>query len=104
MPMPEPGCLDSLRDEGVNVLLIDNGSWDASASLGSGVLSGLIRNFRNQGFGRAATLGKGEVQTEFALLLNTDVVLKPGAVLILCAAARSYPDTRPSRAKVAKVG
>lgn len=87
-----PTCLDALNDEGVGVLLVDNASQDTSASMSNGESVGVVRNRLNQGFGRAANRGVDQVRTEFALLLNPDVVLQPGAVTHLLDAAQRYPD------------
>jgi N-acetylglucosaminyl-diphospho-decaprenol L-rhamnosyltransferase len=51
-----------------------------------------IQNGANLGFGTAANIGFKESKGEFLLLLNPDVVVRPGAVTSLLEAMQSRPD------------
>jgi GT2 family glycosyltransferase len=51
-----------------------------------------IQNGANVGFGTAANIGFKESKGEFLLLLNPDVVVRPGAVTLLLEAMQSHPD------------
>lgn len=78
----------------VDVVLADNGSTDGSVELAEkrpGVR--LLRTGGNLGFGTAANRGASAIDsaTEFVLVVNPDVVLHPGSVDELLAAARRHP-------------
>jgi len=86
-----PTCLKALEGSGIGITLVDNGSSDNDVALVRDFVD-VIKNPDNQGFGRAANQGIDRVQTEFALLLNPDVILQPGAIERLVKAAHLYPD------------
>ena len=78
----------------VPVVLADNGSTDGSVERAEhrfGVR--LVRTGANLGFGGGANRGVAALPAdrEFALIANPDVVLHPGSVDRLLAAARRYP-------------
>ena len=52
----------------------------------------VIQNASNLGFGTAANIGFKESKGEFLLLLNPDVVVRPGAVECLLETMQSRPD------------
>jgi GT2 family glycosyltransferase len=52
----------------------------------------VLRNSRNEGYGRAANAGARAAKTAFVLVMNPDIVLDPGAVAALVAAAERYPE------------
>jgi GT2 family glycosyltransferase len=52
----------------------------------------VIRNARNEGYGRANNVGARAVASEFLLIVNPDVAVDEAAVAELVAAARRYPD------------
>ena len=87
-----PACLAALAEQGVPTLVVDNASSDDTATLAERAGARVIRNSRNEGFGRANNLGVAAAQTEFCLLVNPDLVLQPGAVTTLLDAAERYPD------------
>ena len=87
-----PGCLESLKAEGLRIVVVDNASGDATAQLSKDAGAQVIVNDANQGFGRAANQGIAEVGSEFALLVNPDVEFPVGTVGALLEAARRYPD------------
>jgi GT2 family glycosyltransferase len=87
-----PACLDALAAQGVPAIVVDNASSDDSAGLAERAEATLIRNARNEGFGRAMNTGVRAAQSEFCLLTNPDLTYEPGAVAALLAAARRWPD------------
>lgn len=87
-----PACLDALAREGVTAILVDNASEDDSARVAQARGARVIRNGMNQGFGRAMNIGMRAAATEFALLVNPDLVLDAGAVAAMLAAAQRWPD------------
>jgi GT2 family glycosyltransferase len=81
-------CLNSLEGEGADVIVVDNASEDGSAEAVTGVE--LIRNPRNLGYAGGMNVGiRAALQrdADAVLLLNNDVVVEPGAVAALAAAA-----------------
>jgi N-acetylglucosaminyl-diphospho-decaprenol L-rhamnosyltransferase len=85
-------CLDALAREGVRRLLVDNASADDSAELAEARGARVLRNRRNEGYGRASNAGVRAAGTAFVLICNPDVTLDPGAVAALLLAAERYPD------------
>lgn len=88
-----PACLSALARAGVQTIVVDNASDDHSASIAEVHGARVMRNVKNEGFGRAMNIGMRAAATEFALLVNPDLVLDDGAVDLLLEAARSWPDT-----------
>ena len=91
-------CLEALfRDvdlKDIEVFVVNN---DRAADLSSvqalrkpGVQT--IQNGENVGFGAAANIGFKQSKGEFLLLLNPDVVVRPGAVQLLLEAMKSRPE------------
>jgi GT2 family glycosyltransferase len=88
-----PACLAALAAEHVAAIVVDNASRDASVAVAEAAGAQVLRNVRNEGYGRANTLGVAAAsQAERVLILNPDLILQPGAVDALLAAARAYPD------------
>jgi GT2 family glycosyltransferase len=96
-----PACLESLAREGVKAILVDNASGDASATMAERAGVAVIRNARNEGYGRALNIGlraagqltsAEEKPSAYCLLLNPDLVLNQGTVAALDRAAKAYPD------------
>lgn len=87
-----PDCLDALRTERVPVVVVDNASTDASIAIAEEKGARVLRNARNQGYGRANNIGVRAAETEFVLVVNPDVTVGEGAVVALVDAARRYPD------------
>lgn len=88
-----PAALAPLADW-PHVIVVDNGSRDDSAALARALLpqARVLEPHANLGFGRANNLALEQVKTDYALLLNPDCVLQPGALEALLAAARRYPE------------
>lgn len=87
-----PECLGALVADGVPALVVDNASTDDSAALAERQGARVIRNARNEGYGRANNVGAGAASTEFMLVVNPDCTVERGAVAALVDAARRYPD------------
>jgi len=87
-----PDCLAALRRDGVPALVVDNASTDATAAMAGRAGATVLRQARNEGFGRAMNAGVAAATTEFCLLTNPDLVYDPGAVAALMAAAGQWPD------------
>jgi len=83
-----------LRNEIDKIVVIDNGSTDASESAASATAGVTLKKFhKNQGFARAANLGIGEAGTPFILLLNPDIRILPQAVRGLVREMKGRPRT-----------
>ena len=87
-----PECLGALAAEGVPALVVDNASTDATVAIAEGQGARVIRNPRNEGYGRANNIGARAAGTEFLLVVNPDCTVERGAVAALVDAARRYPD------------
>ena len=87
-----PECLGALAADGVPALVVDNASTDGTAALAEGQGARVIRNPRNEGYGRANNIGARAAGTEFLLVVNPDCAVEKGAVAALVEAARRYPD------------
>jgi GT2 family glycosyltransferase len=87
-----PECLGALKADGVPVIVVDNASMDDSAAIAERQGVRVIRNARNEGYGRANNAGVRAAETELVLIVNPDVVVQRGAVAALVDAARRYSD------------
>lgn len=76
------------------VVVVDNQSRDDTIATVERLLpqARILRAGSNLGFGRANNLGLARVETRFALLINPDARLEPGALEALHATARRYPE------------
>jgi N-acetylglucosaminyl-diphospho-decaprenol L-rhamnosyltransferase len=68
-------CLTSVREHlpAAEIVVVDNASQDETAELVLDAGAQLIRNRRNEGFGRAANRGAGDASQGHVLFLNPDV-------------------------------
>jgi GT2 family glycosyltransferase len=87
-----PECLGALTAAGVDMIVVDNASADASAAIAEGQGARVIRNPRNEGYGRANNIGARAAEADFLLIVNPDCIAGEGAVAALLDAARRYPD------------
>jgi N-acetylglucosaminyl-diphospho-decaprenol L-rhamnosyltransferase len=87
-----PECLGALKADGVPALVVDNASTDDTVAVAEGQGARVIRNARNEGYGRANNIGARAASTKFLLVVNPDCIVEKGAVAALVDAARRYPD------------
>lgn len=86
-------CLESLRSEPTDIVVVDNASADGTRATCRQVApqAALIRNETNLGFAAAANAGIRATAHPFVLLLNPDTVIHPGAIAHLHSALRQNP-------------
>jgi N-acetylglucosaminyl-diphospho-decaprenol L-rhamnosyltransferase len=72
--------LASLDGSAATVVVVDNGSTDATASVAAAHGAETIRLERNVGYGRAVNLAASEAADGALVLLNDDCVCRPGFV------------------------
>lgn len=87
-----PDCIVALVGQGVQVLVVDNASEDASSAIALSMGARLVRHHQNEGYGRANNRGIAEADTPLVLIVNPDLVVQPGAVAALLAAVERWPD------------
>lgn len=88
-----PACLAALGREGVPAIVVDNASRDGSVAVAEAAGARVVRNARNEGYGRANNIGVRAAEgAALVLIVNPDVELAPGAAEALLAAARDWPD------------
>jgi N-acetylglucosaminyl-diphospho-decaprenol L-rhamnosyltransferase len=78
-----PDCIEALDGElpfASEVVVVDNASTDASASVAASLGARVLANGTNEGFGRACNRGARESTGNVVLFLNPDTVVRPGAV------------------------
>jgi GT2 family glycosyltransferase len=77
-----------------HVIVVDNASADDTVETVATVAptARVIRNAKNLGFGCGNNLALERTQTEFALLLNPDARLRPGALERLVQTADRFPE------------
>lgn len=98
-------CLASLESEvsgrpDWEVVVVDNASGDGSAERIEGAIVErgwdtyvrLVRSPVNGGFSAGNNLGMREAPAHFHVLLNSDTLVREGALDVLLAAARAHPD------------
>ncbi len=85
-------CLDSVRPA-ARILIIDNASHDDCLAIVAATVPGVevVRNTVGLGYGNGVNQGLEKVETEFALLINPDATLEPGALESLVEEADRYP-------------
>ena len=86
-------CLRSVA-EAAAIIVVDNASEDRTLDLVRRAVPSaqIVANRTGRGFGNGANQGLAMVTTEFALLINPDAVLRPGAIEALLEAADRYPE------------
>ncbi len=86
-----PAALASLP-EGMQAIVVDNASSDASAAIAGAAGATVICNERNLGFGVANNIGIRAAATDWVLLLNPDAVLQAGFMEAMAEAAAADPE------------
>ena len=87
-----PGCLAALTSAGVRAIVVDNGSTDDSAIVATAAGARIVRNGRNEGYGRANNIGVRAATTDYVLICNPDATVSSEAIAALMAAAQAYPE------------
>jgi GT2 family glycosyltransferase len=91
-------CLASvyktIQQASFEVFVVDNGSADGSVEAVARQYSGvkLIANSRNEGFARANNSAIRSMKGRYAVLLNSDTLLKQGAIDDMFAFMETHPD------------
>jgi len=90
-------CLESIRNEGtpsLEVIVVDNQSNDGSAEMVRNKFPEvqLIQNNQNLGFAKANNQGIRLSRGDHVLLLNSDTVLRPGALQAMAEFLDSHPE------------
>ena len=80
-------CLESVRGEAAEVLVVDNGSTDGSAELAREQGMAVLQLPKNRGFAAAINAGLLQVSTAWVAILNNDVEPEPGYFAALLRAA-----------------
>jgi GT2 family glycosyltransferase len=88
-----PRCLDSLSNqgEGLELLVVDNGSADGSVGYLRERGVAHLALPENVGFAAAVNLGAARVRAEAVLVLNADTALEPGCIEALARALAADP-------------
>ena len=104
-------CLRSLgsrlqsQNSKLEIIVVDNASGDGSAEMVRELQSAsrrtktpklqikLIENSKNLGFAKAVNQGIRKSKGEYILLLNSDIIVKPGSLKAMVNFAESYPLT-----------
>lgn len=87
-----PECLSAFRRADVPVVVVDNASGDDTVKVAEDYGAIVIRNGRNEGYGRANNCGVRAAASDYVLIANPDLVLADGAIAALEAATRHYPE------------
>lgn len=91
-------CLRSLQDDpdapSLEVIVVDNGSRDGSAAMVRGEFPSVVvvENGANLGFAKANNIALRRMRGRTALLLNSDTLVKPGALRRMLDVLDARPD------------
>lgn len=85
-------CLSALKREVTATIVVDNASEDDSIASANDAGARVIANRKNEGYGRANNLGISAASgAQWCLIANPDVMIEPGCVRELLAAANRNP-------------
>jgi len=82
-------CLEALRREGAEIVLVDQGP--APAPIPAGLADRVLRPGRNLGFAAATNLGIAESSGSWIATVNDDAIVQPGWAAALIAALEADP-------------
>jgi GT2 family glycosyltransferase len=82
-------CLQALRREGAEIVVIDQG--ETPADLGAGLADRVLRPERNLGFAAATNLGIAAASGGWIATVNDDAIVEPGWAAALIAALAADP-------------
>jgi GT2 family glycosyltransferase len=82
-------CLEALRREGAEIILVDQGA--APAAIPTGLADRVLRPGRNLGFAVGSNLGIAEARGEWIATVNDDAIVEPGWAGALIAALEADP-------------
>jgi hypothetical protein len=91
-------CLSSIFDapprESLEVIVVDNACTDGSAGMAKGFSPGcrVVTNPRRRGFARNNNIGLREAHGRYALLINADAWVRPGAIDALVSFLDTYQE------------
>lgn len=86
-----PACVMALREDGANVLVVDNASQDESVNIARSYGAECLLLPHNTGYGRANNQGaKAAVAADYILICNPDLVLEKGSILQMVSALEAY--------------
>lgn len=89
-------CVESLAADGVaHVVVVDNASTDHSADelspRAGNTRVEIVRSTSNLGYGRAANVGATRSGSEYVLVANPDLEVRPGCIEVLAGVLSSSP-------------
>jgi len=82
-------CLEALRREGAEIVLVDQGP--APAPISAGLADRVLRPGRNLGFAAGTNLGIAETSGTWIATVNDDAIVQPGWAAALIAALEADP-------------
>ena len=91
-------CLDSLFSDpdapSIEVIVVDNASHDGTVDMLAAQYPNvqLIANDENVGYGRACNQGLAVSKGHYLMVLNQDIVVRPGSLTALVQFATDHPD------------
>ena len=84
-----PPCLEALRREGVEIIVVDQG--ETPVELPAGLADRVLRPGRNLGFAGGTNLGIATASADLVATVNDDALVEPGWMAALSAALESDP-------------
>lgn len=83
-----------------DVLVVDNGSTDSSISIAQSMGCRVIKLDKNYGFAKGYNLSIAQINSEYVILLNSDVEVTPGWIEPLIDYMDAHPDVAAVQPKV----
>jgi GT2 family glycosyltransferase len=100
-----PKCLESVYGQGVpaNIRIFDNAASEEVARVGKQFGAEVFRAHENQGFSRGQNHNLLPEDYDYALLLNSDVVLQPGCLAALIRVLEEVPSAGMAGGKMLRM-